>query len=92
MRIQVLTVASMKVAAFWDTVLFSLIEIGLHFRGALEAVCTSETSGYFNETTWHYIPNAAIFNAYVMFCTKVDSHWVILFCQTSCPINLVKVG
>jgi hypothetical protein len=23
----------------------------------MEAVCTSETSIYFNETTWHYIPD-----------------------------------
>jgi hypothetical protein len=27
----------------------------------MEAVCTSETSVYFNETTWRYIPEGYIF-------------------------------
>jgi hypothetical protein len=48
--------ASMKMAAFWDTQPCCLLEVDL----MMEAVCTSEMSVYFNETTWHYIPNAVI--------------------------------
>jgi hypothetical protein len=44
LRFQVITAASVKMTAFWD---ISLI---------MEAVRTSETSVYFNETTWRYIP------------------------------------
>jgi hypothetical protein len=49
----------------WDTAPFSGVEVDLRFRGAycvhhydapmMEAVCTSETSVYFNETTRRYI-------------------------------------
>jgi hypothetical protein len=49
---------------FWDTALCSLVDVDRRFRGAyclirammMEAVCISETSVYFNETTQHCIP------------------------------------
>jgi len=49
--------------AFWDTVLYSL-EVDRRFRDAInrlmmEAVCTSETLVYFNETTQSYIPEGS---------------------------------
>jgi hypothetical protein len=44
--LQVLTVANMKMAVFWDVAPCSLIEVYRRFRGALmmEAESTSETS------------------------------------------------
>jgi hypothetical protein len=33
-RLQVFTVASMKMTAFWDIGPYSLVEVDLHFRGA----------------------------------------------------------
>jgi hypothetical protein len=44
--------------ALWDIASCSLVEVDRHFRRALmmEAVRTSETSVYFNKTTWCYIP------------------------------------
>jgi hypothetical protein len=50
---QILKAATMKMIAFWDIASFSLVEVDRRFRGALmmEAVRTSETSVYFNQTT-----------------------------------------
>jgi hypothetical protein len=50
---QNLKAATMKMIAFWDIASFSLVEVDRRFRGALmmEAVRTSETSVYFNQTT-----------------------------------------
>jgi hypothetical protein len=70
-RFQVLTVASLKMWAFWDLVLCS-IGVDWCFRGAhslhhqvialmMEAVCTCESWLYFNETTWCYIPEGSHF-------------------------------
>jgi hypothetical protein len=52
-RFQVVTVASMKMIAFWDTASCSLIKVDRRFRGALmmEAVRISKTSVYFNEAS-----------------------------------------
>jgi hypothetical protein len=49
--------ASMKIRAFWDVAPCSL-EVDRRFTSAMmmEAVRTSETSVYSNETTWRYIP------------------------------------
>jgi hypothetical protein len=54
LRLQVLTVASMKIIAFWDVASSSLVEVDRRFRGAyfniramnrrrMEAVSSSET-------------------------------------------------
>jgi hypothetical protein len=61
---QVLTAASMKIPAVWNTALCSLVEVDRRFRGAycrpsslikavalMDAVRMSEMSVYFNETT-----------------------------------------
>jgi hypothetical protein len=55
--------ASMKMTVFWDIAPSSLIETDCPLTGMIiafimEAVCTSETSVYFNATTWHYIPES----------------------------------
>jgi hypothetical protein len=70
-RFQVLTAVSMKMTAFWNIVQCSLIEVNGRFRRShclhplsnewyivliMEAVCSSETSVYFKETTRRYIP------------------------------------
>jgi hypothetical protein len=52
-------VVSMKMTAFWDVALCSLIDVDQRFRGydasiyalMMEAVCISEMSVYFNKTT-----------------------------------------
>jgi hypothetical protein len=49
-RFQVLTAASVEMTAFWD------IARVISLKQMLEAVCTSETSVYFNKTTLGYIP------------------------------------
>jgi hypothetical protein len=65
-RFQGLAAAIMKIRAFWDMVLCSLLTVHRRFRGAycsiirvrtmkMEAVGTSETSAYSNETTQHHI-------------------------------------
>jgi hypothetical protein len=50
----------MKMAAFWDVALSSLIEVDRRLRGTYylhhQEVRTSETSTYFKETTRRYIP------------------------------------
>jgi hypothetical protein len=64
MGFQVLMAASIKMTAFWNIAPCSLIEVNRCFRGLyrfhylgdeyalmMEAVCTSETSVYFNEIT-----------------------------------------
>jgi hypothetical protein len=56
MKFKVLTVASLKTTAFWDTALCSLIEVYLCFTTLMKgAVSTSEMSVYFNKATWRYI-------------------------------------
>jgi hypothetical protein len=66
-RIQVLTVANMKLTAFWNIASSSLVGVDRHFRGAyclhhvclkMETIRTCETSVYSNETTWRYIPES----------------------------------
>jgi hypothetical protein len=56
-RFQALTAANVKMTAFWDIEPRSLVEVDRRFRGAY---CLhhqgDETSIYFNETTWRYIP------------------------------------
>jgi hypothetical protein len=62
MRFQVLTAASVKMAAFWDIAPYNPVELDRHFRGAcclhhqgtpiMEAVLTSV---YLNETTRRYV-------------------------------------
>jgi hypothetical protein len=51
---------SMKMAVFWVVVLCSLVEVYLCFRGTCclhyQALCTSEMSVNFYQTTWHYNP------------------------------------
>jgi hypothetical protein len=61
MRFQILMAASMKMTASWDIAPCSLVEVDAHFRGALvmEAVHTSQTLVYFNETTHCYIPEGS---------------------------------
>jgi hypothetical protein len=48
--------------AFWDIALCSLIEVNQRFKRAIalmmDAVHTSDTSVYFNEATWCYIPES----------------------------------
>jgi hypothetical protein len=59
MGFQVLTAASMKKTAFWNIAPCSLVEADRRFRGAIalmEAVRTSETCVYFNNTTRRYNP------------------------------------
>jgi hypothetical protein len=63
MRFQVLIVASMKIRVFWDVAPCNLVGVDQRFRGSasittliMEAVHTSETSVYSNETTQCYIP------------------------------------
>jgi hypothetical protein len=49
LRFQVFTVASLTIKAFWYIAPCSLVEVDRRFS-------TSETSGYFYETTQRYIP------------------------------------
>jgi hypothetical protein len=74
LRLEVLTarrVTMLMMAAFWDIVPCSLVEVDLRFRGAnclcqgdhhkallMTTVRTSKTSVYFKETTRRYIPEA----------------------------------
>jgi hypothetical protein len=54
LRFEVLTAASMKMTVFWDVAPCSLVEVYRCFRAIvlmMEAVNTSETSVYFNQTT-----------------------------------------
>jgi hypothetical protein len=63
----VLTSASIKIRAFWDIALSSLVLVDRCFRGAyclihrpeMEAVRTSETSMYYNENTRRNIPEGS---------------------------------
>jgi hypothetical protein len=64
----------MKTTAFWNTAPGSLLEVDRRFRGPtasiitlmMEAICTYETSVYFNYTTQRYTPeqNKKIPSAY----------------------------
>jgi hypothetical protein len=63
-RIQVFMVPSMKMTPFWEIVPGSLVEVDQRFTDAyclnhwgflmMEAVCTFETSVYFNKTMQHF--------------------------------------
>jgi hypothetical protein len=68
---------SMKIRVSWDIALCSLrvargfgVAYCLHHQGDAwsfiammkKAVCTSETSVYFNKTTWRYIPEGSNLN------------------------------
>jgi hypothetical protein len=50
----------MKMTAFWDIALkyanVSEVHYASNIREMMEAVCACETSVYFSETTWCYIP------------------------------------
>jgi hypothetical protein len=58
LRVQVLTATSKNMSTFWDIAPYSLGEVYRRFiiRAMMEAVHTSETSVYLNETTRCYIP------------------------------------
>jgi hypothetical protein len=71
-RLQVLRAESMNMTTFWDIALCSL-EVNQRFEGAYclhhhpaDRGTTSETSVYFNDTTWHYIPESCHFQ--IPFC------------------------
>jgi hypothetical protein len=58
--------------AFWDIAPWSPVEVDWRFKGAncrhhqgliMAAVHASETSVYFNETTWRYIPEGCQFHS-----------------------------
>jgi hypothetical protein len=58
-RFKVLMVACMKMTAFWDVALYSLVEVDWRFIALMMAVVrTSETSVYFSETAQRYIPES----------------------------------
>jgi hypothetical protein len=67
-RIQILTAASLKLAAFWDIVPCSPVEVDGRFRGAysitlkMNRARTSETSVYFRRTTRRCIPEGCHLN------------------------------
>jgi hypothetical protein len=56
MRLQALTVTNMKMTAFCNIAPCSPGVYRRFIALMMEAVRTSETSVYFNETTWRYIP------------------------------------
>jgi hypothetical protein len=56
MRFQVLTAASKKIKASWDTAMCSLVEVDRRFRGTYCIHHQGDKSVYINETTRHYIP------------------------------------
>jgi hypothetical protein len=53
-RFQGLTEVSLKMRALWDIAPCSLVEVERYLM--MEAVCTSETSVYFNKTTGRFVP------------------------------------
>jgi outer membrane phospholipase A len=74
----------MKMSAFWDIALCSLIEVDQHFRGAY---CLHhrgyKTSVYFNDTTWCYILES---------CHLHNSHHENLKSQKLVSLNLQLYG
>jgi hypothetical protein len=89
MRFQFLTAVNMKMRAFWDIASCRLVGVVRRFRGAfclhrqmMEAVCTSETSVYYNQTTWRKIPKG--YHLHPEYCqsrmaAKVDRKVLFLF-------------
>jgi hypothetical protein len=72
-RFQVLVATSMKMTAFCDKALCSLVQVHWHFGGVycliallMEAVHTSEMSVYFYETAWCHIPEGSHFPFYLL--------------------------
>jgi hypothetical protein len=70
----------LKMRAFWDRAPCSLVEVDPDvsedctasiIRVVMEAVCTSETSVYFNKTTWCYIPEDSLLHP--CHCEKLKS-------------------
>jgi hypothetical protein len=61
-------------AVLWDIAPCGLVEIDLfrRFRVMMEVVRTSETSVYFNETTWCYIPEHC--HVHTRRCDNLKSH------------------
>jgi hypothetical protein len=55
----VLMVANVKITAFWHMAPCSLINCTTLM---MEAVCTSEMSVYFYDTTWHHVPKGCHLN------------------------------
>jgi hypothetical protein len=49
---------TIKITAFQEIGLYSL-EVASVITVMMAAVCTSETSACFKETTWHYIPEGS---------------------------------
>jgi hypothetical protein len=62
-RLHIVTAASMKIRAFWDIVLLEHTDVSevrtVPMIVVIEAVSTSETSVYSNETTRRYIPEGS---------------------------------
>jgi hypothetical protein len=60
--LQVLTAASMKMTAFWDTALCNVVDVDRRFTASIiialmiRALHTTETSIYFDESTRLCIP------------------------------------
>jgi hypothetical protein len=74
LRFHVLTVVSMNMTVFWDTAPCGLTLI----KGMIEAVHTSETSVYFNETTCHI--QDAMFFIWMFLCPFVAMFHLRKFC------------
>jgi hypothetical protein len=81
---------------FWDIARCSLIEVNLRFRGTyasivrvvvmMEAVHTSETLVYFNETTWCYIPEGCNLQAGLV--SLISREW---FTRNGCDMYECKL-
>jgi hypothetical protein len=86
-RFEVLTAVSMKMIAFWAVALSSPEVADRNFRGAYclhhqgDYHCTSKTSVYFQETTWHYIPESCIFRLEVIYEGTSKSFRTFLFAR-----------
>jgi hypothetical protein len=67
LRFQVLKAMSIKMTAFWDVVSYSLVAVDRRFIALMmDAVRTSETSVYYNETTRRYIPQMSSSTCYML--------------------------
>jgi hypothetical protein len=95
MRFQVLMATSIKIVAFWDVVLCSLMEVDWHFRGAhclhhqgnMKAVHTYETLVYFHETTRCYILEN--YNLQIIPCNTRENNVTTL--STSWMVTILPV-
>jgi hypothetical protein len=65
-KFQVLTAVGTKMTAFWGIAPCSLVEVEVrtYIAMMMEAVCTSETSVYFNITTRRYIQEGCQLQSY----------------------------